>query len=84
MSPTLLVIVVAVVAVGLMVLGLSITILRKGRNLQGDVGDNDEMKKRGLKCTSEEFRREEAALKGTDCDNDELCGGGGCGSCSGK
>lgn len=83
MSPTFLVIIIAIIALGLMVLGLSITIIRKGRYMQTEVGENDEMKKRGLKCTSEEFRREEAELSGTECDTLSSCGGS-CGTCNDK
>lgn len=83
MSPTLLVILVAIVVVGLLVLGLSITILRKGHYMQSEVGENEEMKKRGLKCASEEFRKEEAELSGTECDTLTSCGGS-CGTCSDK
>lgn len=83
MSPTLLVILIAVVSVALLVLGLSITIIRKGRYMQSEVGENDEMKKRGLKCASEEFRKEEAELMGTECDPLTSCGGS-CGTCSDK
>lgn len=46
---------IAIFAVALMVIGLSITLIRKGHNIQGDVGDNDEMKARGLRCTVEEM-----------------------------
>lgn len=81
MSTIFLVIIIAIIALGFMVLGLSITIIRKGRYMQSEVGENDEMKKRGIKCTSEEFRREEAELCGTDCDNSTSCGGS-CGTCS--
>ena len=81
MNTTLLILIVAVAAVGAMVLGLSITLIRKGRNIQSDVGGNDEMKKRGLICASEQFRREEALLRGED-PNDALPCDGHCGSCS--
>lgn len=83
MSPTLLVIIIAIVMVALLVLGLSITLIRKGRYMQSEVGENDEMKKRGLKCASDEFRREEAELTGTECDTLTSCGGS-CGTCSDK
>lgn len=83
MSPTLLVILIAIVVIGLMVLGLSITILRKGHYMQSEVGENEEMKKRGLKCASDEFRREEAEINGTECDTFTSCSGG-CGTCSDK
>ena len=45
MHPVFLTVIVAVAAVALMVLGLSITQIRKGRDIQSEVGENDEMKK---------------------------------------
>lgn len=83
MNTTVLVLIIAIIAVGLLVLGLSITIIRKGHYMKSEVGENEEMKKRGLKCASDEFRREEAELKGTECDTLTSCGGG-CGTCSDK
>lgn len=80
MSATLVTILIAVVAVALFVLGLSITLIRKGRNLESDVGSNREMRRRGIECASAQIRREEAERLGnksylpTDCD-------GSCGSC---
>lgn len=46
---------IAIGAVALLMVGLSITLMRKGHNIQGDVGENDEMKKLGLRCTIEEM-----------------------------
>ncbi len=77
---------VAVVAVGLMVFGLSITVIRKGRPMESDVGSNREMKKRGIECAAAQIRRQEAERTGkkeyltacgaVDC---EQCGvEGGC------
>lgn len=80
MSATLITILIAIVAVALFVLGLSITLIRKGRNLESDVGSNREMRRRGIECASAQIRREEAERLGnksylpTGCD-------GSCGSC---
>lgn len=55
---------ITIVAVAFLMLGLSITQIRKGRDLQGDVGENDDMKALGLDC----------ALKGEavhGCQNDD-------------
>lgn len=46
---------IAIVALALFVLGLSITLIRKGRNLQSDVGSNEHMKLRGVECTIEQM-----------------------------
>ena len=83
MTTTLiLAIIAAIIAVGLMVLGLSITLIRKGHHIQSDVGDNEEMKKHGIMCASAEFRREEAILRGEDPDSVAGCGKGACGDCA--
>ncbi len=60
MSTTLLVFLIAVGAVGLFVLGLSITLIRKGHDLESDVGSNREMRRLGIECASAQLRREEA------------------------
>lgn len=59
---TLITILIAVIFTALLMLGLSITLLRKGHHIQGEVGENDEMKKRGLKCATAEIIEEERAL----------------------
>ncbi len=62
------VILIAIVAVAFMMFGLAITVIRKGRPLQSDVGNNDDMKKMGLKCTAQQFREDELKSKGQiDC-----------------
>lgn len=74
--------IIAIVAVGGMVLGLSITLIRKGRHMQNDVGDNDDMKKRGIECTAAMIRREEAILRGEEPDLSAGCGKGVCADCA--
>lgn len=81
MENLLIIIGFAVFAVAFMMLGLSITQIRKGRDLQGDVGDNDDMKRLGLQCTSQAFREEEAAITGKECSSIGGCGAN-CDSCA--
>lgn len=52
-----------------MMLGLSITLIRKGHNIEGDVGDNRDMKRLGLKCTIEEMSggHDECPAGGDQC-----------------
>ena len=75
MEEFLIVLVVSMIAVGSMMLGLAITRIRKGRDLQSDVGNNSDMKDLGLVCTSKTFIHEEKKLRGEtnldlkDCDN---------------
>ncbi len=73
---TILTITIAVIFTSLLILGLSITLIRKGHNIQSEVGENDEMKKRGLKCATAEILDEERALgllPQEDCDKDIAC-----------
>jgi hypothetical protein len=82
MPPFLLVILIAAGAVALLVTGYSITYFFRGRHMQTDVGDNDEMKKRGLKCTSQQIREDEAALRGVDVSQIEgICSAANCADC---
>ena len=41
---------VALAAVALLVVGLSITLMRKGHDIQGEVGENPHMRALGLDC----------------------------------
>lgn len=64
MSQLFFIILFAIGAIALFVLGYSITYFFRGRHIQTDVGDNDQMKALGLKCTSQEIRENEADLRG--------------------
>lgn len=55
---------IAILAVIFLIVGLSITLMRKGHDLESDVGSNREMKKRGIECASAQIRREEAERLG--------------------
>lgn len=80
MSPTLLVILVSIAAVALFALGISLTLIFKGHNIDSEIGDNKNMRARGIKCAAEEMRQEEKALglgcAATSCKTEV------CGSCS--
>ena len=54
---------VVLVLVGLCVLGLGVNILRGREFPKYDVGSNEEMRKRGIRC----FKDEDAALHGRSC-----------------
>ncbi|MFI3261724.1 MAG: hypothetical protein R3Y26_02320 [Rikenellaceae bacterium] len=84
MSSTVFVFLAAIIMVAMMVLGLSITQIRKGRDLQSEVGENDEMKRRGLKCASQEMIEEEKALglMDGDCGDYVSCSLGSCNTCT--
>ncbi|MDR2885431.1 MAG: hypothetical protein LBU95_01445 [Rikenellaceae bacterium] len=72
MSSFLLIVIVAVAVVGLFVLGMSLTLIFKGHHIQSEIGENPEMRKRGIKCTAQAFREEELGL--ADCDPAIGCG----------
>ena len=82
MKHILLVVIIAILSLVFLMLGLAITRIRKGRDLQSEVGENDEMKKRGLRCASDQFRTEEALLRGEECGDSISCGTGSCGTCT--
>ena len=54
---------VVFIVVGLCVLGLGVNILRGKEFPKYDVGSNEEMRRRGIRC----FKDEDAALHGKSC-----------------
>lgn len=80
MNTTLLVVLISIAALALFVLGLSITIIRKGHPIESDVGSNRDMKRLGLECASAQIRREEAERTGRKSYLSEGCTGA-CDSC---
>lgn len=80
MNTTLLVVLISIAALAFFVLGLSITLIRKGHNIENDVGSNRDMQRLGLECASAQIRREEAERTGRKSYLSEGCGGG-CDSC---
>ena len=73
MTTTFITIAIAAVFTALLILGLSQTLIRKGHHIQGEVGENDEMKKRGLKCATAEILEEERALGLLPDEEDARC-----------
>ncbi|MEG2319826.1 MAG: hypothetical protein RSC07_05115 [Mucinivorans sp.] len=73
---------VAIVAVALMVLGLAITMIHTGEPLRGDVGDNPDMQRLGLECTTMAALHEEALLRGEDFDASVACHASSCVGCN--
>ncbi|MDR0954277.1 MAG: hypothetical protein LBM20_02695 [Rikenellaceae bacterium] len=64
MTQTFIIILFAIGAVAFLVLGYSITYFFRGRHVQTEVGENDRMKALGIKCTAQQIREDEAALRG--------------------
>ncbi len=80
MPDTLVVILIAVLVVALFVVAMSLTLIFKGHNIRSEISQNDELRRRGIKCAVQEAREE--ALGGTDCAGEGLCGEENCASCS--
>ena len=77
MSNSLLVIGIAILAVGLFVLGLSLTLIFKGHHIDSEISTNKDMQRLGIKCAVQETREDMAA---EDCADDALCTGN-CAGC---
>ena len=80
MNTTLLILLISIAALALFVLGLSITIIRKGHPIESDVGSNRDMKRMGIECASAQIRREEAERTGRKAYLNAGCDGG-CDTC---
>lgn len=76
MSGILVVIAVAVGAVGLFVLAMSLTLIFKGHHIDSEISTNKNMQKLGIKCAVQETREDMAS---EDC-NDSPCSGN-CAGC---
>lgn len=82
MSTVWLIAAVAVAVVGFFVIGLSLTIIFKGHNIESEIGENNNMKKLGIKCAAQQIREEERELIGGEACGDPLeCSPDGCSSC---
>lgn len=77
----LIVIGIAVVAVGFFVLGMSLTLIFKGHHIDSEISTNKHMQERGIKCAVQETRE----MDGTAACSEEAsplqgCSGN-CGAC---
>ena len=78
MCTILIVIAIAVGLVAFFVLGMSLTLIFKGHNIQSEISENENMRARGIKCVIQETRE----LDGLDDSSCEVGCGGDCGSCT--
>lgn len=81
MSNTLIVIGIAILAVGLFVLGMSLTLIFKGHHIDSEISTNKDMQRLGIKCAVQETRE----MDGTAACSEEVsplqgCSGN-CGAC---
>lgn len=76
MSSILLVIIVSIVVVGFFVVGLSLTRIIKGHDIQSEISTNPHMQARGIKCAMQQEREEQLKAMGLDgCDTNLDCNG---------
>ena len=74
----------AILAVGLFVLGMSLTLMIKGHNIDSEISTNKNMQKLGIKCAVQETREAmQQADCGADCSDGQGVAGcsGNCGAC---
>ena len=75
-------IIISILVVGLFALAMSITLIVKGKNIDSEIGDNQNMKDLGITCARHQIEEEERRLRGEDGCNTRPCQPSGCGSCS--
>ena len=76
MSPILLVIVASILIVGFFMLGLSLTRIFKGHDIESEISTNPHMQARGIKCAMQQEREEQLKAMGLDgCDTNAECNG---------
>ena len=56
----------SIAAVGLFVLGMSLTLIVKGRPLDSEISTNEEMRRRGIKCAVQETREADGTAACSD------------------
>ena len=66
MPDWLIVVLCAVAAVGLFVLGMSLTLMIKGHHIDSEISTNKNMQRLGIKCAVQETREAEQAGGGGD------------------
>lgn len=79
MSQFLTIVLIAAFVVALFMLGLSITLIRKGHHIKSEISENENMRKLGIKCAAQQMREEEAALRGDPFSAGDCSAG--CGDC---
>ena len=77
MANWLIVILIAIGAVGFFVIGMSLTLMIKGHQIDSEISTNKNMQRLGIKCAVQETREDMAA---EDCADDALCTGN-CAGC---
>ena len=83
MPAWLIVLLCAIAAVAFFVVGMSLTLMIKGHNIDSEISENKHMRERGIKCAVQETHELDAerAGKKAACDDTTVCGGN-CSSCA--
>ena len=71
MPTWLIIILLAILAVGLFVLAMSLTLIFKGHHIDSEISTNENMRKLGIKCAVQETREQMAGLE--DCASEPAC-----------
>lgn len=80
MPSWLIVVLCAVAAVGLFVLGMSLTLMIKGHHIDSEISTNKNMQKLGIKCAVQETREADGSAECSDGNALPGCTGN-CGAC---
>lgn len=76
MSTILVVIVASIVIVAFFVLGLSLTRIFKGHDIESEISTNPNMQARGIKCAMQQEREEQLKAMGAEsCETNPDCNG---------
>lgn len=75
MAHWLIVLLFSIAAVALFVIGMSLTLMIKGHNIDSEISTNKDMQRLGIKCAVQESRKDSGQ---TDCNN--VCSGN-CSAC---
>ena len=81
MSNTLLVIGIAILAVGFFVLGLSLTLMIKGHHIDSEISTNKDMQRLGIKCAVQETREMDGTASCSEGSSPVQGCTGNCGAC---
>ena len=79
MPTWLIIILLAILAVGLFVLAMSLTLIFKGHHIDSEISTNENMRKLGIKCAVQETREQMTGLE--DCASEPGCSGN-CAACT--
>ena len=81
MSNTLLVIGIAILAVGFFVLGLSLTLMIKGHHIDSEISTNKDMQRLGIRCAVQETREMDGSASCSESASPLQGCSGNCGAC---